>query len=284
MFKTFINIVRETILLISELPYLRYINASKGHPEPEYGTEDKVISDKINHASKVKLVASMVARGESTAKTLDRFFVKPHHYSRSITINEFNEQETLCYFINGIMTTKDVLDVNLDGLSRLLDEPVMGLYNPSRGMYRDLIESVVGRATSRLTPIARIMAQHLFYPVLSGKKIHIIAHSQGGIILSNVVKILKGYGLDLSNIELFTIAGAQDEFPLVKNVEHFGNEKDYVFRIGAKHYQTRIAGIQYTANLPGHLLNSHYLTNLKQGKYCNGESRLYQIIERKKES
>ena len=284
MFKLITNIIRETILLISELPYLKFINDSTGQPIPEFGNEGTAITKEVERRSRVKLALAMVVTGESRTKILDRFFAMPVYKGEVMPILEFNKQEEHWYFINGIMTTQDVFDVNLHGLSKLLNRPVMGLYNPTKGMYRDLIESVVGRATDSLTPIARVMAQHLFYAVLSGKPIKIIGHSQGAIILSNVAKILQSYGFELDNVEFYTIAGAHDEFPQVPMVEHFGNEKDYVYRIGAKHYQARIYGEQYVRDLGGHLLNRHYLTGIYNGDYCAGRSRLHKHIQSKKET
>ncbi|MBH14200.1 MAG: hypothetical protein CMF37_14905 [Leeuwenhoekiella sp.] len=283
MFKLIANIIKETILLISELPYLKYINSSVGQPVPEFGNEGTAITKEVERRSKVKLALAIVVTGDSRTKILDRFFAMPVYKGEVMPIVDFNKHDEHWYFINGIMTNQEVFDVNLHGLSKLLNRPVMGLYNPSKGMYRDLVESVIGRATDSLTPIARVMAQHLFYPVLSGKPIRIIGHSQGAIILSNVAKILQSYGFELNNVEFFTIAGAHDEFPQVPMVEHFGNEKDYVYRIGAKHYQARICGEQYVRDLGGHLLNRHYLTGINQGNYCSGRSRLYSHIQSKKE-
>ncbi len=283
MFKLIANIIKETILLISELPYLKYINSPVGHPVPEFGSEGTAITKEVERRSKVKLALAIVVTGDSRTKILDRFFAMPVYKGEVMPIVDFNKHDEHWYFINGIMTNQEVFDVNLHGLSKLLNRPLMGLYNPSKGMYRDLVESVIGRATDSLTPIARVMAQHLFYPVLSGKPIRIIGHSQGAIILSNVAKILQSYGFELNNVEFFTIAGAHDEFPQVPMVEHFGNEKDYVYRIGAKHYQARICGEQYVRDLGGHLLNRHYLTGINQGDYCSGRSRLYSHIQSKKE-
>ncbi len=283
VFKLIANIIKETILLISELPYLKYINSSVGQPVPEFGNEGTAITKEVERRSKVKLALAIVVTGDSRTKILDRFFAMPVYKGEVMPIVDFNKHDEHWYFINGIMTNQEVFDVNLHGLSKLLNRPVMGLYNPSKGMYRDLVESVIGRATDSLTPIARVMAQHLFYPVLSGKPIRIIGHSQGAIILSNVAKILQSYGFELNNVEFFTIAGAHDEFPQVPMVEHFGNEKDYVYRIGAKHYQARICGEQYVRDLGGHLLNRHYLTGINQGNYCSGRSRLYSHIQSKKE-
>lgn len=284
MFKLIANIIRETILLISELPYLKFINSSEGQPVPEFGNEAAVVTNEVDRRSHLKLAMAMVTRGDSQSKVLERFFAMAVKGNEVMSIQDFNSQEEQWYFINGIMTNQDVFDINLRGLSKLLERPVMGLYNPTKGMYRDLVESVVGRATDNLTPIARIMAQRLFYPVLLGKPIRIIGHSQGTIILSNVAKILQGYGFDLDNVEFYTIAGAHDEFPQVPFVEHFGNEKDYVYRIGAKHYQARIYGEQYVRQVGGHFLNSHYLTGIYNGSYCSGRSRLLSHIQTKKET
>ena len=219
VFKLIANIIKETILLISELPYLKYINSSVGQPVPEFGNEGTAITKEVERRSKVKLALAIVVTGDSRTKILDRFFAMPVYKGEVMPIVDFNKHDEHWYFINGIMTNQEVFDVNLHGLSKLLNRPVMGLYNPSKGMYRDLVESVIGRATDSLTPIARVMAQHLFYPVLSGKPIRIIGHSQGAIILSNVAKILQSYGFELNNVEFFTIAGAHDEFPQVPMVE-----------------------------------------------------------------
>lgn len=157
-------------------------------------------------------------------------------------------------------------------ISKIFRRRVIGIHNITYGALFDLIECVVQRCFLYATKDTRYVYRRLS-EILQKPEVHklvVIVHSQGGIILSNVVdmiladcrpEILKkmevytfGY-VSVSHLFLVsilslachadtTLRNAANHFnnPMVANdplyhIEHFCNEHDFVARIGT------IAGI-----------------------------------------
>ena len=82
---------------------------------------------------------------------------------------------------------------------------------------------------------------------------------------------------DFSNLEVYTFASAADGEQKRVGLfqEHFGNEEDFVHRIGlgAEEYKPSI--LWRRSGGKGHLLNIHYLNAFKEGRLCNKKSKLY---------
>ena len=124
-------------------------------------------------------------------------------------------------------------------------------------------------------------------------KVVVIAHSQGGLIISNVVKmLLQDHGGNplLNQLEVYTFASAHDEYPSsctdalkhqVPFTEHFANNDDYVAQVGVLNAGSKkTVGSIYIKNGAGHLLNFHYLRDFVHGKYEGKEgSRLYSLLD-----
>lgn len=188
------------------------------------------------------------------------------------------------YFVNGIMTTKRIAIMNASYLSRIFKRPINIIYNPSRGLSRDLGECILGRTFNKHSNTAFIGAQLLADKLRRGRRVVLIGHSQGGIISSNIVGILHEFGIkaeQLKLLEVYTFAGAQDELEGPLGVsEHFANEKDYVARIGVMRRDQHVHGETHVReDAVGHLLNEHYLHAFTEGRYCGGSSYLFKQIK-----
>lgn len=209
------------------------------------------------------------------------------------------------FFLNGIGTNEDMARVNALMLNKIFKRPITPLHNPTNGFARDLIEVTKGRNFNTPTSVARSAKIHIKCELLKiakrtansseyEKKRHkvvVIAHSQGGIIISNVVKMLihdPRCNSLLKHLEIYTFASAHDEYPssLTKSqstkvpfTEHFANDRDYVAEVGVLKNVNKTSGKVYEKSGPGHLLNYHYLRDFDQGKY-EGQgigSRLYSL-------
>jgi len=270
MFKFIIRLSKEVFVLFKYVRLIKYIYTVNPEDSGRFGMEERRLNRPPDPVRVTGILTSLM-------KPKDPTYIKEGDIFRSSDV-VMGEQDELWFFINGIKTDERVLNINLKGLSKLLNRPITGIYNPTEGVYRDLCEAMIGRSSDKIQSIAKVMAAYLTMPIMDGKTIKIIAHSQGGIILSNVAKVLLKANLDLSKVEFFTIAGAQDEFPDGVVVEHFGNMKDYVFRVGAKHYEKYNAGPMFTRDATGHLMNMHYLEGIYRGEYCSGQSNLYRYI------
>ena len=77
-------------------------------------------------------------------------------------------------------------------LSSIFQRPVCGIHNRSYGLVVDLLECVVQRCFSYPTTDTRRTYDHLkeFLIQEDIKKLVVIAHSQGGIILSSALDML----------------------------------------------------------------------------------------------
>ncbi|KAI4178709.1 MAG: hypothetical protein LQ346_007361, partial [Caloplaca aetnensis] len=91
-------------------------------------------------------------------------------------------------FINGICTGSTGLQQNIDRLSLLFGRKVLGIHNESYGFLSDLLECLLQRCMSYNTMDVRIACEvvrdRLVDPEV--KKVVLIGHSQGGIIVSMV--------------------------------------------------------------------------------------------------
>lgn len=186
------------------------------------------------------------------------------------------------FFINGIMTNREVAALNELALENIFGKDFHTLYNPTNGFVADILEVIYERTLDNFAEITQQLFIVVDDLICRDKKVKIIAHSQGGVILSNFLKLINEHsknGKDYSNLEVYTFASAADEDVLVDGVfqEHFGNEKDFVARVGLMFENTQ--GKFYTLNNGvGHLLNQDYLEHFKSGKYCNKKSKLFSYI------
>ena len=187
------------------------------------------------------------------------------------------------FFINGITTTKEVASINELALEELFGVEFSTLYNPTNGLISDLLECISERTFDTYSDITRELYDKIDELLNSGKRVKIIAHSQGGIILSSLLKFLKNTGKKFPKVEVYTFASAADEDIVVPGLyqEHFCNENDFVARMGMM-INNPVGPLFIKKNANGHLLNRDYLEHFKGGKYCKGKSRLYNYIKKKK--
>ncbi|WVQ96578.1 hypothetical protein IAU59_003683 [Kwoniella sp. CBS 9459] len=199
------------------------------------------------------------------------------------------EKETWL-FVNGIGTSRTGLQLILNALYRLFGRKVIGIENRTFGVWFDLVECMLQRDLTWQTTDTRmgynIIASHIADP--NKEKVVLMAHSQGGIIMTSWVdQLLADFSTDqLNKVEIYTFASAANHFsipatvrggPAFGCVEHFVNTKDFVACIGLLAFAPpcppatptdssihkvngRFAGrIFKRINHTGHLLLSHYL-------------------------
>ena len=205
------------------------------------------------------------------------------------------EGEELWFFLNGICTNKDVLRLNGEALASIFGRRISLLHNPSDGVVLGLLECAAGRTAELFEPVSRSVADILEMALSSGRKVVLIAHSQGGIISAKAINHLhaKLSGSDrelLRRLELYTFASAATRLDAPEiHAEHFYNTRDYVARIGVAGYEDQISGRFFKADATGHLLNAHYLNHLVADHYRPGDgggpSRLmgYRVVTKKPE-
>ncbi|KAF2139314.1 uncharacterized protein K452DRAFT_75157 [Aplosporella prunicola CBS 121167] len=208
--------------------------------------------------------------------------------------NKFGKERW--HFINGIATNYDGLQTTCDRLAATFRRRIIGVHNRSYGVIGDVLECMIQRCFSYNTSDVRctyeVLKLHILDP--SVDKVVVIAHSQGGIIISLALDRMFAEmpSRALSKLEIYTFGSAASHFnnPLthssltslihatstpqtllprpthvIPTIEHYANELDLVPRWGvvnsARHCTaTRYAGRVFIAKgASGHLFNEHYL-------------------------
>jgi len=195
-------------------------------------------------------------------------------------IGELKKTSERWFFVNGICTDLTVFRLNCKYLSEIFGTQITGMWNPTRGITIDLIECATGRTFDFNEPFTMCYAGLIENALQGGHKVKLIGHSQGGIIVSNIIRYLSLKRKDFSNLEVYTFASAADGEQSRDGLfqEHFGNENDFVHRIGlgASEYKPKTLWRRNGGN--GHLLNLHYLNAFKSGKFCGKKSKLFANI------
>lgn len=208
-------------------------------------------------------------------------------------IGQDDEQKELWFFINGVATDHWIAQLNAEHLAHLFKRRIHILHNYTLGLDRDLRECVRGRTLEEHTIVARQLLRELKrYAQAKGKvKVVIIAHSQGTIIASEMVKRLADRGQSeadpalLERLEVYHFAFCADEFPEgARHVEHFVNERDFVpsLSVVPKNYYNVPGHVFRRAGAAGHLLSAHYLEDFAHGEYKEdagaGQSVLFRYL------
>jgi hypothetical protein len=97
------------------------------------------------------------------------------------------------FFINGIMTNDSVAQLNAAYLAYLFHRPITLIQNSTDSFWIDLLECTIGKEWNRMTEPA-VKAFPPIYHALKDerkKKVVVIAHSQGTIIMANILTWLK---------------------------------------------------------------------------------------------
>lgn len=199
------------------------------------------------------------------------------------TINTITTSETTeVFFLNGICTDKNVWDINVKEIESIFEFTISPLYNATNGLIPDLIECVFGRTFNILDRETQHLYKTLLRSLKTKEKVIVLAHSQGGIIIAQLVEHLINNNVDISHLEIYTFASASDEM-ISGNyyVEHYANNYDYVARIGVLEYKDNYHGKIYKRDGSGHLLNIHYLKPFSYGEFCVGRSKLATYLKYK---
>ncbi|RPB16964.1 hypothetical protein P167DRAFT_499627 [Morchella conica CCBAS932] len=215
-------------------------------------------------------------------------------------------------FINGVAAGEHWLQENIDMLSSIFKRPVVGVHNQTYGTVFDLMECLVQRCFSYSTEDTRIIYQHLKAVLMNNEitKVVVIAHSQGGIILSTALDSLfadvpsdafdkleiytfgcaanhfnnpvryvptppsttsSEYSTSVSSFATdsqTTSAGPPKEERLIRHIEHYANEHDFVALFGVLHFTRDKLSNRFVGKVfenkghGGHLMNQHYLDRM----------------------
>jgi hypothetical protein len=96
------------------------------------------------------------------------------------------------FFINGIVTSRDLAQRNLDALQQIFRQPFTLIHNPTQGLTHDLLESTMQKFTNVNTePVVRTYLELARALVdNTSEKVVVVAHSQGTIVLGDALDLL----------------------------------------------------------------------------------------------
>lgn len=144
-------------------------------------------------------------------------------------------------FVNGIANSPDNHYDSLQGIADHANAEVVGVYNASEGLFKDLWQCVKDKLGIGHNPAVDTLRNTLYAELSSGSQqpINLMAHSQGALItsraLGDVRNQLKEDGLSpqeidarMSRINVDTFGGAAWTYPDGPHYNHYTNALDPV--------------------------------------------------------
>ena len=96
------------------------------------------------------------------------------------------------FFINGIVTSRELAQRNVKALSETFRQPFTLIHNPTQGLTRDLLESAMQKFTNVNTEAVVRTYLELAKALVdkTTEKVVVVAHSQGTIIVGDALDLL----------------------------------------------------------------------------------------------
>lgn len=194
--------------------------------------------------------------------------------------NTINDQAW--FFVNGISTSRSGILKDLQFLEKIFQRPITGIFNKSAGPILDVVECVIQRDFTYYTSDIRkgYVEIRAALEAENTKKVIILCHSQGGIIVSLIIDLLLATISRslLDKLEVYTFANASNHFnnplnalgkPTIQFVEHFANEKDPISQFGVLLFSQfkdekddQFTLIQNRKNVKGSCSTFHFTDNM----------------------
>jgi hypothetical protein len=153
--------------------------------------------------------------------------------------NNPNPSHTVLY-VNGINTTKDAQFNSLEHIAETTGARVVGIHNATEGMGADLAQCVKDKLDKGRNPAVDTLADTLYRELKAGRSVHLMAHSQGGLITSRALSHLeKRLRLEdgmskadarelMSKLQVETFGAAATRYPDGPQYVHYVNRGDPV--------------------------------------------------------
>jgi hypothetical protein len=274
-------LLRDAYLVLKNLPYLPAAILCSQPTDKEVRekySEDRYFLKVIR--SKLDLFSELVF-GDGWFQTIR---------ATVFDVGSHDNDDEVWFFVNGFATRRALATRNALLLAKMFKRKITVVHNPSHGVPVDLFECIYERTFNINCPISNELYEQVFKALTLKKKVKVIGHSQGGIIIGRTLLMLKALeGVTepdfFKNLEVFTFASASDEDVQVAGAfqEHFANSDDFVARVGVI-YVWPDSGLLHMRKERGHLLSRDYLEHVPSGKFCEGKSRLFGYAKRATDS
>ncbi|WP_224363039.1 hypothetical protein [Hyalangium versicolor] len=153
--------------------------------------------------------------------------------------NNPNPSETILY-VNGIGDDKDKQARSLQTIADTTGAKLIGVHNATEGMAADVLQCVKDKLDKGTNPAVDTLADTLYSELKAGRSVHVMGHSQGGLITSRALNHVANRlrledGLSkadteklLSNVKVETFGAAAWSYPDGPQYVHYVNGKDLV--------------------------------------------------------
>lgn len=146
------------------------------------------------------------------------------------------------YYVNGIQNTAAFQSQSIQNIANATGAEVVGLHNSTESMVLDLQQCVLDKLPSfeKSNAATRALASQLVTDLQAGRPVHLMAHSQGGLVTSGALTLAKEYletvkpgnaaqaDALLKNIQVETFGSAAASWPYGPQYTHYINENDTV--------------------------------------------------------
>jgi len=153
--------------------------------------------------------------------------------------NNPNPTQTFVY-VNGISNDKDTQFRSMQQIADATGGKVVGIHNATEGMAADLAQCVKDKMDKGHNPAVDSLADTVYTELKAGRGVHLMAHSQGGLITSralqdvaNRLRIEDGMSKGdveklMGKVNVETFGGAAGRYPDGPKYVHYVNNKDIV--------------------------------------------------------
>lgn len=166
-----------------------------------------------------------------------------------VTPNNGKTATETVIFVNGINTTKDSQAASLQNIANQAGLNVIGIHNATEGMVKDLGQCVQDKLDVGTNPAVDTLANTVYGELKAGRGVHLLAHSQGGLITSRALNdVYQRLRLEdgmskteaqnlMGKVKVETFGAAAGHYPDGPQYVHYINSADPVpnlFGLGSK--------------------------------------------------
>ncbi len=153
--------------------------------------------------------------------------------------NNPNPSQTIVY-VNGIGNDKDTQFRSLQQIADTTGSRVVGVHNATEGQIADLAQCVKDKLDKGRNPAVDTLADTLYTELKAGRSVHVMGHSQGGLITSRALKdVYRRLRIEdglskadtekvMSRLNVETFGAAACTYPDGPRYVHYVNDKDLV--------------------------------------------------------
>ena len=268
-------VLRDLYLVTRHSSYLPRVLTSSAPTDKEF----RAAHSEMNYIEDEKVTLKALLREATFGNGWDKTT-----RAQIFNIGTYNNSNEEWFFVNGVATNKDLAMRNAICLSEIFQKTITVVHNPTHGLVPDLVECVFERTFDNDCAVTKDLYTEVYVALTKGTKVKVIGHSQGGIIVSRLLRLLKTAESIVApdfftNLEVYTFASAADEDVKLPGTyqEHFANTDDFVARIGMINVNPK-SGKLYLRKEIGHLLNRDYLEHFAGGHFCGKKSKLYRML------